>query len=79
MFSKFIFATLVTHDTPCVLTYSQYRTFISSEEVQEKKTRKHDGRLYNLVISRSRFRVNQHPIVAWMSRNSLTFRAKSEV
>ena len=36
--------------------------------------------LYVLVMSRTRFRVNPHSIVAWMSRNSLLEAgAKSEV
>ena len=36
--------------------------------------------LYVLIMSRTRFRVNPHSIVAWMSRNSLLeTAAKSEV
>ena len=36
--------------------------------------------LYVLIMSRTRFRVNPHPIVAWMSRNSLLeVGAKSEI
>ena len=32
---------------------------------------RYDRRLYLLVMSRTRLRVNPHPIVAWMTRNSL--------
>ena len=36
--------------------------------------------MYVFVVSRTRFKVNAHPIVAWMSKNSfLEAGAKSEI
>ena len=38
---------------------------------QQKRIYKQLVKLYVLVMLRTRFRVNQHSIVAWMARNSL--------
>ena len=47
---------------------------------KERKEQRCDTRLYVLAMSRTRFGVNPHSIVAWMSRNSLLETgAKSEV
>ena len=59
-------------------------TCVNSKKKKKKKTKLLNQvchiRLYVLVMSRTRFRVNLHSIVAWMSRNSLLKTgAKSEV
>ena len=44
------------------------KRFFSKEKILMKNR---FFKLYVLVMSRTRFRVNPHSIVAWMSRNSL--------
>ena len=47
------------------------RNTITRCEICSKLTIKTPERLYVLIMSRTRFRVNLHSIFAWMSRNSL--------
>ena len=65
--------------TSCVAEYKEFRNCIFSlsrnETSYERKKMaieiQENMRLYVIIMSRTRFRVNLHSIVAWMSRNSL--------
>ena len=75
--------TLVTpNNAKSNITYKLVRricTIVENSDVR-KKHLEESRKLYVLVMSRTRFRVNSHSIVALMSRNSLLKAgAKSEV
>ena len=66
----------------CVLNDTFVDTFISNAITQRPSSvnTSFSNWLYLLIMSRTRFRVNPHSIVAWMSRNSLLKAgAKSEL